>query len=271
MRANRMGKDNEGPAFHRRYPEGLVRQGVSAELIAARWEIGREAMDQFALGSHRRARCGGGAWSDCRARSRRSTFRRAGRRYAARRARRRPAAATRSLEKLALAEAGLRGRGRSRRRFPEIRWSVTAGNSSQVTDGAAAVLIAEEVRRAAARPQASRGDHAFCACRRRSRADADGDHSRDAEASGPRGTFHRPHRRLRGQRGLRLGRARVAQGNGRRSGTRQSAGAARSRSAIPSAPRAGGFSPIFSRRSKRPAAVTACRRCASPAAWPTRR
>ncbi len=29
-------------------------------------------------------------------------------------------------------------------RFPEIRWSVTAGNSSQVTDGAAALLIAEE-------------------------------------------------------------------------------------------------------------------------------
>jgi acetyl-CoA acyltransferase len=29
-------------------------------------------------------------------------------------------------------------------RFPEIRWSVTAGNSSQVTDGAAAALIAEE-------------------------------------------------------------------------------------------------------------------------------
>ena len=42
MRANRMGKDNEGPAFHRRYPEGLVRQGVSAELIAARWGIGRK-------------------------------------------------------------------------------------------------------------------------------------------------------------------------------------------------------------------------------------
>jgi len=36
MRVNRMGKDNEGPAFRRRYPEGLVRQGVSAELIAAR-------------------------------------------------------------------------------------------------------------------------------------------------------------------------------------------------------------------------------------------
>ena len=47
MRANRMGKDNEGPAFHRRYPEGLVRQGVSAELIAARWGITREAMDEY--------------------------------------------------------------------------------------------------------------------------------------------------------------------------------------------------------------------------------
>jgi acetyl-CoA acyltransferase len=55
MRANCMGKDNEGPAFHRRYPEGLVRQGVSAELIAARWGIDREAMDAFALASHRRA------------------------------------------------------------------------------------------------------------------------------------------------------------------------------------------------------------------------
>src|SRR5580704_18907934 len=55
MRANRLGKDNEGPAFHVRYPEGLVRQGVSAELIAAKWGIDREAMDRFALESHRLA------------------------------------------------------------------------------------------------------------------------------------------------------------------------------------------------------------------------
>jgi acetyl-CoA acyltransferase len=39
MRVNRMGKDNEGPLFHQRYPEGLIRQGISAELIAARWSI----------------------------------------------------------------------------------------------------------------------------------------------------------------------------------------------------------------------------------------
>src|SRR6202158_3298683 len=43
MRANRMGKDNEGPAFHRRYPQGLVRQGVSAALIGARRKVSLEA------------------------------------------------------------------------------------------------------------------------------------------------------------------------------------------------------------------------------------
>src|ERR1700686_1242923 len=52
MRANRLGKDNEGPGFHVGYPEGLVRQGVSGELIAAKWRTGREAQDAFALESH---------------------------------------------------------------------------------------------------------------------------------------------------------------------------------------------------------------------------
>src|SRR4029077_1974664 len=41
MRANRLGKDNEGPAFHLRYPSGLVRQGISAELIGAKWRLPR--------------------------------------------------------------------------------------------------------------------------------------------------------------------------------------------------------------------------------------
>src|SRR6202047_4719394 len=54
-RVHRMGRDNEGPSFHRRYPEGLVHQGISAELIAARWAIGREEMDRFALESHQKA------------------------------------------------------------------------------------------------------------------------------------------------------------------------------------------------------------------------
>ena len=38
-----------------RYPEGLVNQGVSAELIARRWGITRAEMDEFSALSHRRA------------------------------------------------------------------------------------------------------------------------------------------------------------------------------------------------------------------------
>ena len=64
MRANRMGKDNEGPAFHRRYPEGLVRQGVSAELIAARWGIGREAHGRVRAGIASARHRGRGSRSD---------------------------------------------------------------------------------------------------------------------------------------------------------------------------------------------------------------
>jgi acetyl-CoA acyltransferase len=140
MRANRMGKDNEGPAFHRRYPEGLVRQGVSAELIAARWGIGREAMDAFALESHRRAIAAEDRGATVRAIAPveiatsdglRSVERDEG-----------PRRET-SLEKLGALKPSFEDAGMAAR-FPEIRWSVTAGNASQVTDGASAVLIAEE-------------------------------------------------------------------------------------------------------------------------------
>ncbi|NBQ89172.1 MAG: thiolase family protein, partial [Betaproteobacteria bacterium] len=55
MRINRMGKDDKGPRFHARYPQGLVHQGISAELINARWGISREAQDEYALRSHLRA------------------------------------------------------------------------------------------------------------------------------------------------------------------------------------------------------------------------
>jgi acetyl-CoA acetyltransferase len=55
MRINRMGKDDKGPRFHARYPQGLVHQGISAELINARWQVSREAQDEYALRSHLRA------------------------------------------------------------------------------------------------------------------------------------------------------------------------------------------------------------------------
>lgn len=141
MRANRMDKDNEGPAFHARYPEGLVRQGISAELIAARWKISRDEMDRFALASHRNA-----AAAEDRGLTQRSIV---------------PVSVPRADESPRIVERdeGLRRDttlerlnslkpafedARALARFPQISWSVTAGNSSQVTDGASAVLVAEE-------------------------------------------------------------------------------------------------------------------------------
>jgi acetyl-CoA acyltransferase len=154
MRVNRMGKDNEGPLFHRRYPKGMVRQGISAELIAARWQITRKEMDEFALQSHQRAVTAEDAGltrtsiasvdvpaADGGTRQiqedegpRRDT----------------------SLERLAALKPAFEDEAAANR-FPGLHWSVTAGNSSQVTDGASAVLVAEEsfARRAGLRPRAA--------------------------------------------------------------------------------------------------------------------
>jgi acetyl-CoA acyltransferase len=140
MRANRVGKDNEGPAFHRRYPEGLVRQGVSAELIAARWGIGRDAMDAFALESHQRAIAAEDRGASVRAIAPVEITMADGARSIARDEG--PRRET-SLEKLGELRPSFEDAAMTAR-FPEIRWSVTAGNASQVTDGASAILIAEE-------------------------------------------------------------------------------------------------------------------------------
>lgn len=44
-----------GDLLGKRYPEGLIPQGYSAELIAARWNLDREALDRFSARSHRLA------------------------------------------------------------------------------------------------------------------------------------------------------------------------------------------------------------------------
>ena len=43
------------PGLAARYPEGLVGQGVSAELIAHKWRLSRRELDEFSAASHRRA------------------------------------------------------------------------------------------------------------------------------------------------------------------------------------------------------------------------
>ena len=145
MRSNRLGKDNLGPMLRRRYPAGLVHQGISAELIAARWGLAREELDAYALRSHRRA----AAAED------RGLFARdilpidgASTDEGIRR--------TTSAEKLAALEPAFVD-AETAARFPEIGWVVTAGNASQVTDGASAMLIASEeaARRLELRPRAA--------------------------------------------------------------------------------------------------------------------
>ncbi len=115
-----------GPRMNERYDHSLVPQGLSAEMIAERWGIKRDEVDQISLESHQRAatateegrfdgqiipieaaegtatKDGGIRWDT-------------------------------SLEKLASLRAAFKEDG-----------IVTAGNSSQISDGAAALLIMGE-------------------------------------------------------------------------------------------------------------------------------
>jgi len=136
MGSARMGKEPHGEGFGRRFPEGLVGQGVSAELVAARWGIGRLEMDDFSARSHRlAARTQEARGFDAEivpittasgVMTRDETIR--------------PSTTASALAQLKVAFEN----PELSARFPEIHWSITAGNSSQITDGAAAALIMSE-------------------------------------------------------------------------------------------------------------------------------
>ncbi len=138
------GADPFGPGVAARYPDGLVPQGVSAELIAAKWSLGRSAMDEFAAASHRKA---ARAWEAGLFDGEVVPYEDVRRDESVR-----PGTTPEIL-------AGLRpafedpGFGE---RFPQIDWSVTAGNSSPVNDGASAVLVmaADTARALGLRPLA---------------------------------------------------------------------------------------------------------------------
>jgi acetyl-CoA acyltransferase len=139
------GKDPFGPGIAARYPDGLVPQGISAELIAAKWDLSRTELDEFALGSHAKA----------------AQARDAGR-FAAEIAPLKAVQADGSTQEITADEsirpggtlegmAGLRTAFRDdamSARFPQIDWRVTAGNSSPVNDGSAALLITTSERAA---------------------------------------------------------------------------------------------------------------------------
>jgi acetyl-CoA acyltransferase len=133
--------DTFGPSVAARYPQGLVKQGVSAELVAARWKLDRAALDEFAVASHQRAANAAAA----------GLF------------------ANEIVPVPVMHEDGGHGEhvvdetvrvgttaetlGRLKpsffspdaaQRFPDIDWKITPGNSSPLTDGASAALIMSE-------------------------------------------------------------------------------------------------------------------------------
>lgn len=121
--------DVNGVGLAERYPAGLVDQGISAELIAARWGITREQMDAFAVSSHAKAdeATRSGAFDAELAPIAGLTHDEGIR-------------AGSTIEKLATLQPAFYDEALAER-FPEIGWNVTAASSSQISDGSAAILV----------------------------------------------------------------------------------------------------------------------------------
>jgi acetyl-CoA C-acetyltransferase/acetyl-CoA acyltransferase len=139
MGSSTLGKDPFGPGVHTRYPT-LASQGVAAERVAHRWNLSRQQLDEYSVRSHELA-----AHAATHGAFDRETF-----------AVHTPAGpfavdetirpdttidTLGSLKPAFATEANLAAN-------PELDWKVTAGNSSQIADGAAALLIMSEHRAA---------------------------------------------------------------------------------------------------------------------------
>jgi acetyl-CoA acyltransferase len=121
-----------------RYQAGLVNQGVAAELVAAKWGLTREALDEFSAESHRRAAAAAAEG-----------------RFASQIVPVEVDAADGAVTVDETVRPGTTAEGLAKlkpsfydlaveERFPQIGWHITAGNSSPLTDGASAALIMSE-------------------------------------------------------------------------------------------------------------------------------
>lgn len=132
--ASNIGMDRFGTRLSARYPEGLVNQGVSAELIAQKWGFDRETLDEFSARSHRLAVEARDAFAAEIVETGGHTV-------------------DETVRESTTVE-GLSGLNPAFRtdelaeRFPEIDWRITPGNSSPFTDGASAALIMSAERAA---------------------------------------------------------------------------------------------------------------------------
>lgn len=138
------GSNPFGADMAARYPEGLVAQGISAELIAAKWNLSRTQLDEFSAESHQKAARAAkdGLFDNELA----------------------PVAGL-STDEIIRPDttvetlAGLRPAFVNEAlgaRFPQIDWKITPGNSSPLSDGSAAVMITSgaTARRLGLRPLA---------------------------------------------------------------------------------------------------------------------
>ena len=135
MGSNRMGEDPFGPSVRQRFPN-LTSQGVAAEMVAHQWGLTRDQLDEYSAESHRRADVARSqGWFDREivpVETARGIF---GADETVR-----PGTTAESIASLAPVFAS----DEMRARFPHIDWMVTAASSSQLADGAAALLIMSE-------------------------------------------------------------------------------------------------------------------------------
>lgn len=145
MGSARQGADPYGAGVRDRYAPGLVSQGVAAELVAGRWGLTRRELDAVAALSHERAAAAAdsgafaeeivpiavGTDGEAVTVTQDETIRRGT-----------------TVEKLAELKPVFRS-DELEARFPEAPWHITAGNSSQISDGASAMLVMSEEKAAA--------------------------------------------------------------------------------------------------------------------------
>jgi len=138
------GTEPFGAGVGARYAEGLVPQGISAELIAARWGFSRAQLDEFSAASHEKAAA---ATKEGRFENELAPISGLSSDEIIR-----PGTTVETLARLRPAFYNPAYEAR----FPQIGWNITPGNSSPLSDGSAAVMItsSETAARLGLRPLA---------------------------------------------------------------------------------------------------------------------